>query len=56
MKFGLHSVNLHRCAYPDDAYATAGVDRLILRPRPEMDGPALERFAADAARTLHLLG
>jgi probable F420-dependent oxidoreductase len=39
-----------------DAYAAAGVDRLILRPRPEMDAPALERFAADAGRTLRLLG
>ena len=29
-----------------DAYAAAGVDRLILRPRPEMDAAALERFAA----------
>ena len=37
-----------------DDYATAGVDRLILRPRPEMDAPALERFAAEAGRTLGL--
>ena len=37
-----------------DAYAAAGVDRLILRPRPEMDAPALERFAAEAGRTLGL--
>jgi probable F420-dependent oxidoreductase len=37
-----------------DAYAAVGVDRLILRPRPDMDTPALERFAAEAARTLHL--
>ena len=37
-----------------EAYAAAGVDRLILRPRPEMDAPALERFAADAGRTLGL--
>ena len=37
-----------------DAYAAAGVDRLILRPRPEMDAPALERFAADAGRALGL--
>lgn len=39
-----------------DAYATAGVDRLILRPRPETDAPALERFAAEAGRTLGLQG
>jgi probable F420-dependent oxidoreductase len=39
-----------------DAYAAAGVHRLILRPRPEMDAPALERFAADAGRTLGLRG
>jgi probable F420-dependent oxidoreductase len=37
-----------------DAYAGAGVDRLILRPRPDMDAAALERFAADTARTLGL--
>jgi probable F420-dependent oxidoreductase len=37
-----------------DAYAAAGVDRLILRPRPEMDATALERFAADAGRALSL--
>jgi probable F420-dependent oxidoreductase len=37
-----------------DAYAAAGVDRLILRPRPEMDAPALERFAADTGRALGL--
>src|SRR6266545_3459564 len=37
-----------------DAYAAAGVDRLILRPRPEMDAAALERFAADTGRTLGL--
>ena len=36
------------------AYATAGVDRLILRPHPEMDAPALERFAAEAGRALGL--
>ncbi|HXJ79882.1 MAG TPA: LLM class F420-dependent oxidoreductase [Candidatus Methylomirabilis sp.] len=35
-----------------DAYAAAGVDRLILRPRSEMDAPALERFAAEAGRAL----
>ena len=39
-----------------NAYAAAGVDRLILRPRPEMDAAALERFAADAARALGLKG
>ena len=32
----------------------AGVDRLILRPRPDMDAAALERFAADTARALRL--
>jgi hypothetical protein len=37
-----------------DAYAAAGTHRLILRPRPEMDAPALERFAADAGRALGL--
>jgi len=37
-----------------DAYAAAGVDRLILRPRPEMDAAALERFAVEAGRTLGL--
>ena len=37
-----------------DAYAAAGVDRLILRPRPEMDAAALERFAAEAGRVLGL--
>ena len=37
-----------------DAYAGVGVDRLILRPRPDMDPAALERFAADAGRTLGL--
>ena len=39
-----------------DAYAAAGVDRLILRPRPELDAPALERFAAESGRTLGLQG
>src|SRR5438309_11401177 len=38
------------------AYAAAGVDRLILRPRPEMDAAALERFAAEAGRALGLKG
>ena len=37
-----------------DAYVTAGVDRLILRPRPEMDAAALERFAAETGRALGL--
>jgi hypothetical protein len=37
-----------------DAYALAGVDRLILRPSPEMDAPALENFVARAGRTLGL--
>jgi len=39
-----------------DAYAAAGVDRLILRPRPDMDVAALERFAADTGRALGLKG
>ena len=39
-----------------NAYAAAGVDRLILRPRPEMDAPALERFVAEAGRALGLKG
>jgi len=37
-----------------DAYAGAGVDRLILRPSPEMDAPALERFVTEAGRALGL--
>jgi probable F420-dependent oxidoreductase len=37
-----------------DAYAAAGVDRVILRPRPDMDAPALERFTAETGRTLGL--
>lgn len=37
-----------------EAYAAAGVDRLIIRPRPEMDAAALERFAAEAGRALGL--
>jgi len=37
-----------------DAYAATGVDRLILRPRPEMDAAALERFAAESGRVLGL--
>jgi len=39
-----------------EAYAAAGVDRLILRPRPDMDVTALERFAADTGRRLGLKG
>ena len=39
-----------------DAYTTVGVDRLIIRPRPDMDVAALERFAADAGRALGLTG
>jgi probable F420-dependent oxidoreductase len=35
-----------------EAYAAAGVDRLILRPRPDMDVSALTRFAAETGRTL----
>jgi probable F420-dependent oxidoreductase len=37
-----------------DAYAALGVSRLVLRPRPDMEAPALERFAADAGRELGL--
>jgi probable F420-dependent oxidoreductase len=37
-----------------DAYAAAGVDRIVLRPGPDMDAAALERFATDAARTLSI--
>lgn len=37
-----------------DAYAAIGVDRLILRPRPDMDAAALERFAAETGRALGL--
>jgi probable F420-dependent oxidoreductase len=39
-----------------DEYRAAGVDRLILRPRPDMDAAALERFAAETGRTLGLKG
>jgi probable F420-dependent oxidoreductase len=39
-----------------DAYAAAGVDRMIVRPRPDMDAAVLERFAADAGRALGLVG
>jgi probable F420-dependent oxidoreductase len=35
-----------------DSYAAAGVDRLILRPRPEMNAAALASFAAETGRTL----
>ena len=35
-----------------DAYAAAGVDRLILRPRPDMSVSALVRFAAETGRAL----
>ena len=37
-----------------DAYAAAGVDRLILRPRPDMDADALERFAHETGRAVGL--
>jgi probable F420-dependent oxidoreductase len=37
-----------------DAYAAVGVDRLILRPSPEMDAPALERFVTETGRALGL--
>jgi len=37
-----------------EAYAAAGVHRLVLRPRPDMDAPALERFAAETGRALAL--
>ena len=37
-----------------NSYEAAGVDRLILRPRPDMDAAALERFAADTGRALRL--
>ncbi len=37
-----------------DAYAAAGVDRLVVRPRPDMDAAALERFAAEAGGMLGL--
>jgi probable F420-dependent oxidoreductase len=39
-----------------ETYAAAGVDRLILRPRPDMDVTALERFAADTGHALGLRG
>jgi probable F420-dependent oxidoreductase len=37
-----------------DAYAALGVDRLILRPRPDMDADALERFALETGRAVGL--
>jgi len=37
-----------------DAYAQAGVHRLILRPQPTMDAAALERFASETGRALGL--
>ena len=37
-----------------DAYTAVGVDRLILRPRPDMDAATLERFAAETGRALGL--
>jgi len=36
------------------AYAATAVGRLVLRPRPEMDATAMERFAAETGRTLGL--
>ena len=39
-----------------DAYAAVGVDRLILRVRPELDAAGLTRFAAEAGRALGLMG
>ena len=33
-------------------YATAGVDRLVLRPQPALDAAGLEQFAATTAQTL----
>src|SRR3989449_1569238 len=35
-----------------EAYAAAGADRLILRPRPAMDGAAPQRLPADTGRAL----
>ena len=37
-----------------EAYAAAGVHRLILRLPPQMDAPALERFAEETGRALGL--
>ena len=33
-------------------YAAVGVDRLVLRPQPTLDGAGLEQFVATTARTL----
>jgi probable F420-dependent oxidoreductase len=35
-----------------ERYAAVGVDRLILRPQPTLDGSALEQFVATTARNL----
>ena len=35
-----------------EAYAAAGVHPLVLRPRPDMDAAALERFAAETGRAV----
>jgi probable F420-dependent oxidoreductase len=35
-----------------ERYATVGVDRLILRPQPTLDGAGLEQFVATTARSL----
>jgi alkanesulfonate monooxygenase SsuD/methylene tetrahydromethanopterin reductase-like flavin-dependent oxidoreductase (luciferase family) len=37
-----------------EAYAAAGVHRLILRPPPTLDASALERFATETGRALGL--
>ena len=37
-----------------EAYAVAGVHRLILRPPPTLDASGLEHFAAETGRTLGL--
>jgi probable F420-dependent oxidoreductase len=37
-----------------EAYAAAGVHRLILRPQPTLDASGLERFATETGRTLGL--
>jgi alkanesulfonate monooxygenase SsuD/methylene tetrahydromethanopterin reductase-like flavin-dependent oxidoreductase (luciferase family) len=37
-----------------EAYAAAGVHRLILRVQPTLDDSGLERFATEAGRTLGL--
>ena len=50
------SVTPPSTAIPDattvEAYATAGVDRLILRLAPDLDAAALERFVGEAGRSL----